>query len=189
MSVHFVLCVDGLHLSISAQGMPNGEAALQHAAYPGMQPYPGVGMFGAAFFGAPLFSLSFSLVATTTPFGKAFWFWLRHSVVFTPLSIYLSVCLLETAPFLLTSSWLPHIPVHCLFVDFLFVRMRLELIQFKIHWHFVICLSPWNFFRNNFKLGLGKLKYIKMQNWQNRLYQLPFIKLKAVVLNLCPNLI
>ncbi|XP_059485622.1 CUGBP Elav-like family member 4 isoform X1 [Neocloeon triangulifer] len=32
----------GLHLSISAQGMPNGEAALQHAAYPGMQPYPGV---------------------------------------------------------------------------------------------------------------------------------------------------
>ncbi|XP_065337346.1 CUGBP Elav-like family member 6 isoform X5 [Cloeon dipterum] len=34
---------DGLHLSISAQGMPNGEAALQHAAYPGMQPYPGVG--------------------------------------------------------------------------------------------------------------------------------------------------
>ncbi|XP_059479238.1 CUGBP Elav-like family member 3-A isoform X6 [Neocloeon triangulifer] len=33
---------DGLHLSISAQGMPNGEAALQHAAYPGMQPYPGV---------------------------------------------------------------------------------------------------------------------------------------------------
>nr|XP_015839521.1 PREDICTED: CUGBP Elav-like family member 4 isoform X8 [Tribolium castaneum] len=25
------------------QGLPNGEAALQHAAYPGMQPYPGVG--------------------------------------------------------------------------------------------------------------------------------------------------
>ncbi|RZC42417.1 CUGBP Elav-like family member 4, partial [Asbolus verrucosus] len=24
------------------QGLPNGEAALQHAAYPGMQPYPGV---------------------------------------------------------------------------------------------------------------------------------------------------
>ncbi|XP_031332654.1 CUGBP Elav-like family member 4 isoform X4 [Photinus pyralis] len=32
-----------LHLSIPAQGLPNGEAALQHAAYPGMQPYPGVG--------------------------------------------------------------------------------------------------------------------------------------------------
>ncbi|XP_006557662.1 CUGBP Elav-like family member 4 isoform X4 [Apis mellifera] len=32
-----------LHLSIPAQGLPNGEAALQHAAaYPGMQPYPGV---------------------------------------------------------------------------------------------------------------------------------------------------
>jgi hypothetical protein len=61
MSVHFVLCVDGLHLSISAQGMPNGEAALQHAAYPGMQPYPGVGMFGAAFFGAPLF-FAFTLI-------------------------------------------------------------------------------------------------------------------------------
>ncbi|XP_018321391.1 CUGBP Elav-like family member 6 isoform X5 [Agrilus planipennis] len=25
------------------QGLPNGEAALQHAAYPGIQPYPGVG--------------------------------------------------------------------------------------------------------------------------------------------------
>jgi hypothetical protein len=36
--------VDALHLSIPAQGLPNGEAALQHAAaYPGMQPYPGVG--------------------------------------------------------------------------------------------------------------------------------------------------
>ncbi|XP_031838118.1 CUGBP Elav-like family member bruno 3 isoform X7 [Nomia melanderi] len=34
----------GLHLSISAQGLPNGEAALQHAAaYPGMQTYTGVG--------------------------------------------------------------------------------------------------------------------------------------------------
>nr|XP_033339416.1 CUGBP Elav-like family member 4 isoform X7 [Megalopta genalis] len=33
-----------LHLSISAQGLPNGEAALQHAAaYPGMQAYSGVG--------------------------------------------------------------------------------------------------------------------------------------------------
>ncbi|KAG8231437.1 hypothetical protein J437_LFUL000154 [Ladona fulva] len=31
-----------LHLSIPAQGLPNGEATLQHAAYPGMQPYPGV---------------------------------------------------------------------------------------------------------------------------------------------------
>ncbi|XP_066998939.1 CUGBP Elav-like family member 4 [Anabrus simplex] len=30
-----------LHLSIPAQGLPNGEAALQHAAYPSMQ-YPGV---------------------------------------------------------------------------------------------------------------------------------------------------
>lgn len=36
--------VDALHLSIPAQGLPNGEAALQHAAaYPGMQPYAGVG--------------------------------------------------------------------------------------------------------------------------------------------------
>ncbi|XP_053976172.1 CUGBP Elav-like family member 4 isoform X11 [Hylaeus anthracinus] len=33
-----------LHLSIPAQGLANGEAALQHAAaYPGMQPYTGVG--------------------------------------------------------------------------------------------------------------------------------------------------
>ncbi|XP_043468366.1 CUGBP Elav-like family member 4 isoform X11 [Leptopilina heterotoma] len=32
-----------LHLSIPAQGLPNGETALQHAAYPGMQPYTGVG--------------------------------------------------------------------------------------------------------------------------------------------------
>jgi hypothetical protein len=108
MSVHFVLCVDGLHLSISAQGMPNGEAALQHAAYPGMQPYPGVGMFGAAFFGAPLFSLSLSLVATTTPFGKAFCFWLRHSVVLSPLSIYLYVRSLASA--LLSSNVLPSNP-------------------------------------------------------------------------------
>lgn len=36
---------DALHLSIPAQGLPNGDAALQHAAYPGMQPYPGVGKF------------------------------------------------------------------------------------------------------------------------------------------------
>ncbi|XP_050347122.1 CUGBP Elav-like family member 4 [Nymphalis io] len=27
---------------VTAQGIPNGEAALQHAAYPGMQPFPGV---------------------------------------------------------------------------------------------------------------------------------------------------
>ncbi|XP_052898772.1 CUGBP Elav-like family member 4 isoform X13 [Anopheles moucheti] len=32
-----------LHLSIPAQGLPNGDAALPHAAYPGIQPYPGVG--------------------------------------------------------------------------------------------------------------------------------------------------
>ncbi|XP_008216340.1 CUGBP Elav-like family member 4 isoform X4 [Nasonia vitripennis] len=31
-----------LHLSIPAQGLPNGEAALQHAGYPGMQAYHGV---------------------------------------------------------------------------------------------------------------------------------------------------
>uniref|UniRef100_A0A1B6D8E4 RRM domain-containing protein n=2 Tax=Clastoptera arizonana TaxID=38151 RepID=A0A1B6D8E4_9HEMI len=31
-----------LHLSIPTPGLANGEAALQHAAYPGMQPYPGV---------------------------------------------------------------------------------------------------------------------------------------------------
>ncbi|KAJ8979963.1 hypothetical protein NQ317_006408 [Molorchus minor] len=35
--------VNALHLSIPAQGLPNGEAAIQHPAYPGMQPaYPGV---------------------------------------------------------------------------------------------------------------------------------------------------
>ncbi|XP_006557669.1 CUGBP Elav-like family member 4 isoform X7 [Apis mellifera] len=40
-----------LHLSIPAQGLPNGEAALQHAAaYPGMQPYPGVGPEGCNLF-------------------------------------------------------------------------------------------------------------------------------------------
>uniref|UniRef100_A0A1B6CQF9 RRM domain-containing protein n=2 Tax=Clastoptera arizonana TaxID=38151 RepID=A0A1B6CQF9_9HEMI len=33
---------DALHLSIPTPGLANGEAALQHAAYPGMQPYPGV---------------------------------------------------------------------------------------------------------------------------------------------------
>ncbi|XP_052862444.1 CUGBP Elav-like family member 4 isoform X2 [Anopheles cruzii] len=31
-----------LHLSIPAQGLPNGDAALPHATYPGIQPYPGV---------------------------------------------------------------------------------------------------------------------------------------------------
>lgn len=42
--------VDALHLSIPAQGLPNGEAALQHAAaYPGMQPYPGVGEWNCFF--------------------------------------------------------------------------------------------------------------------------------------------
>ncbi|XP_021919338.1 CUGBP Elav-like family member 4 isoform X16 [Zootermopsis nevadensis] len=36
----------------SAQGLPNGEAALQHAAaYPGMQPYPGVAYPAAAVYG------------------------------------------------------------------------------------------------------------------------------------------
>lgn len=38
----FNVDLDTLHLSIPAQGL-NGEAALQHTAYPGMQPYPGVG--------------------------------------------------------------------------------------------------------------------------------------------------
>ncbi|KAL5292603.1 CELF3 family protein [Megaselia abdita] len=33
---------DALHLSIPPQGLPNGEAALPHAAYPGIPPYPGV---------------------------------------------------------------------------------------------------------------------------------------------------
>ncbi|KAL7050140.1 hypothetical protein ACKWTF_003964 [Chironomus riparius] len=32
-----------LQLSIPAQGLANGDAALPHAAYPGIQPYPGVG--------------------------------------------------------------------------------------------------------------------------------------------------
>lgn len=42
--------VDALHLSIPAQGLANGEAALQHAAaYPGMQPYPGVGEWSFLF--------------------------------------------------------------------------------------------------------------------------------------------
>ncbi|XP_035911328.1 CUGBP Elav-like family member 4 isoform X22 [Anopheles stephensi] len=38
------LYADALHLSIPAQGLPNGDAALPHAAYPGIQPYPGVDM-------------------------------------------------------------------------------------------------------------------------------------------------
>ncbi|KAL7050125.1 hypothetical protein ACKWTF_003964 [Chironomus riparius] len=33
---------DALQLSIPAQGLANGDAALPHAAYPGIQPYPGV---------------------------------------------------------------------------------------------------------------------------------------------------
>lgn len=40
----FVSFTDALHLSIPGQGLPNGDAALQHAAaYQGMQAYPGVG--------------------------------------------------------------------------------------------------------------------------------------------------
>ncbi|OXU26842.1 hypothetical protein TSAR_004313, partial [Trichomalopsis sarcophagae] len=39
-----------LHLSIPAQGLPNGEAALQHAGYPGMQAYHGVGPEGCNLF-------------------------------------------------------------------------------------------------------------------------------------------
>ncbi|XP_025152934.1 CUGBP Elav-like family member 4 isoform X4 [Harpegnathos saltator] len=39
-----------LHLSIPAQGLPNGEAALQHAAaYPGMQAYAGVAAYPAVY--------------------------------------------------------------------------------------------------------------------------------------------
>jgi hypothetical protein len=54
--------VDALHLSIPAQGLPNGEAALQHAAaYPGMQPYPGVGEWSSF----PLFFLSLPLNASS----------------------------------------------------------------------------------------------------------------------------
>jgi hypothetical protein len=36
---------DALQLSIPAQGLANGDAALPHAAYPGIQPYPGVGEY------------------------------------------------------------------------------------------------------------------------------------------------
>lgn len=46
-SLHVVLLwlifTDALQLSIPAQGLANGDAALPHAAYPGIQPYPGVG--------------------------------------------------------------------------------------------------------------------------------------------------
>lgn len=41
---------DALHLSIPAQGLPNGDATLQHATYPGMQPYPGVGTYIIMFY-------------------------------------------------------------------------------------------------------------------------------------------
>lgn len=42
--INIVYTIDALHLSIPSQGLQNGDAALQHAAaYPGMQPYPGVG--------------------------------------------------------------------------------------------------------------------------------------------------
>ncbi|XP_055377234.1 CUGBP Elav-like family member 4 isoform X5 [Condylostylus longicornis] len=34
---------DSLHLSIPTQGLANGDAALQHAAFTGIPPYPGVG--------------------------------------------------------------------------------------------------------------------------------------------------
>ncbi|XP_061704131.1 CUGBP Elav-like family member 4 isoform X5 [Cydia pomonella] len=40
------MCADLTNVAavpVTAQGLPNGEAALQHAAYPGMQPFPGVG--------------------------------------------------------------------------------------------------------------------------------------------------
>lgn len=50
--------LDALHLSIPAQGLPNGDAALQHAAYPGMQPYPGVGEFETLSQHSPLFKYS-----------------------------------------------------------------------------------------------------------------------------------
>ncbi|XP_063363450.1 CUGBP Elav-like family member 4 isoform X6 [Cydia fagiglandana] len=39
------MCADLTNVAavpVTAQGLPNGEAALQHAAYPGMQPFPGV---------------------------------------------------------------------------------------------------------------------------------------------------
>lgn len=42
-SLIICLFIDALQLSIPAQGLANGDAALPHAAYPGIQPYPGVG--------------------------------------------------------------------------------------------------------------------------------------------------
>lgn len=45
-----ILLSDALQLSIPAQGLANGDAALPHAAYPGIQPYPGVGEFKMPFF-------------------------------------------------------------------------------------------------------------------------------------------
>lgn len=45
LTVLMRMFADALHLSIPAPGLANGEAALQHAAYPGMQPYPGVGTY------------------------------------------------------------------------------------------------------------------------------------------------
>lgn len=40
---------DALHLTIPPQGLPNGEPALPHAAYPGIPPYPGVGEYTTHF--------------------------------------------------------------------------------------------------------------------------------------------
>ncbi|XP_076650764.1 CUGBP Elav-like family member bruno 3 isoform X9 [Halictus rubicundus] len=61
----------GLHLSISAQGLPNGEAALQHATYPGMQAYTGVGPEGCNLFiyHLPQEFGDTELMQTFVPFG------------------------------------------------------------------------------------------------------------------------
>lgn len=41
---HLELCVSVLAVPVTAQAISNGEAAaMQHAAFPAMQPYPGVG--------------------------------------------------------------------------------------------------------------------------------------------------
>lgn len=41
---------DALQLSIPTQGLANGDAAaLPHTAYPGIQPFPGVGEFYSLF--------------------------------------------------------------------------------------------------------------------------------------------
>lgn len=117
MSVHFVLCVDGLHLSISAQGMPNGEAALQHAAYPGMQPYPGVGMFGAAFFWRTTF-FAFSLIGCDNHTIRKSILVLTETQCRFHTSLYIFVCVFvgnRSFP-VDTSILLPYIPVRCLFV-------------------------------------------------------------------------